>query len=192
MPTLKISRKFCTILSLLTALTAITFASGCKERITLDSRTPAMDRNLPDEVSSNVTITQLNEDKIEYVLQAKRIERYYDRKMLNGWDVTITSYDPAGRIKSTIKADTTIVDDARNIIYTNGNVLMKTENASISTRRIIWDRNLDEIVAPERVVLTRDGSVLRGTNLRTNSTISFAEMESVDAEGLFDEKDLDW
>ncbi|HRY84506.1 MAG TPA: LPS export ABC transporter periplasmic protein LptC, partial [Candidatus Cloacimonadota bacterium] len=101
-------------------------------------------------------------------------------------------YDPAGRVRSTMKADSTIVDDARNIIYTNGNVLMKSENGSISTRRIIWDRNLDEIVAPERVVLTRDGSVLKGTNLRTNSTISFAELEAVEAEGLFDEKDLDW
>ena len=191
-PILQISHKQTGILSTALAVLFLLALSACKERVVLDTFTPAMDRNLPDEVSSDVRISQLDGDRIEYILEAKKIERFYDRKMLHGWDVTITSYDPAGRIRSTIKADTTIVDDARNIIYTNGNVLMKSENGSISTRRIIWDRNLDEIVAPERVVLTRDGSVLKGTNLRTNSTISFAELEAVEAEGLFDEKDLDW
>lgn len=192
LPILRISPELSVILSIALAVPILFAFTACKERVVLDTRTPAMDRNLPDEVSTDVRISQLDGDRVEYILEARKIERYYERKLLHGWDVTITSYDPAGRIKSTIKADTTIVDDARNIIYTNGNVLMKSENGSISTRRIIWDRNLDEIVAPERVVLTRDGSVLKGTNLRTNSTISFAELEAVEAEGLFDEKDLDW
>lgn len=165
---------------------------GCEDKLVLDNKSPAMDRNLPDETSYGVTITQLDGNKIEYVLEAQRIERFYDRKMLYGWNVKITSFDNLGRIKSTIKADTTIVDDARNTIFTSGNVLMKSDNGSISTRKILWDRNVDEITAPERVVLTRDGSVLRGTKLRTNSMISFAEMDAVEAEGIFEEKDLDW
>lgn len=191
-PILLISRKPQLIRNTFYLVLLLLALAACKERVVLSTFSPPMDRDLPDEVSSNVRISQLDGDRVEYILEAKKIERYYDRKLLNGWDVTITSYDPAGRVRSTMKADSTIVDDARNIIYTNGNVLMRSDNGSISTRRIIWDRNLDEIVAPERVVLTRDGSVLKGTNLRTNSTISFAELEAVEAEGLFDEKDLDW
>ncbi len=165
---------------------------GCKERVMLDVKTPAMDRNLPDETSYGVTITEMDGTAIGYVLQAQKIERYYDRKMLYGWKVKISTYDKLGKLKSTINADTTVVDDARNIIIANGKVLMKSDNASIETRKIVWDRNLDEITAPDKVTLTRDGSVLKGTKLRTNSMISFAEMDAVEAEGIFEEKDLDW
>lgn len=166
---------------------------SCKSKINLDLDGPAMDRALPDETSYGVRITELNGKEIDYVLVADKIERYYDRKILNGWKVQITSYDKAGNTSTTIKADTTIVDDARNIIFANGNVYLESPGGTISTSRMIWDRNVDEIIAPDRVVLTRYGNVLKGTNLRTNTSLSFAEMSSVEAEGMFgNEEIIDW
>jgi hypothetical protein len=89
-----------------------------------------------------------------------------------------------------IKADTTIVDDARNIIFASGRASFFSPGGGLKTDRIAWDRNVDEITAMGKVTLTRDGSVLWGKNLRTNSKLSFAEMEAVSAEGIVNEKTL--
>ncbi|PKN75078.1 MAG: LPS export ABC transporter periplasmic protein LptC [Candidatus Cloacimonetes bacterium HGW-Cloacimonetes-2] len=184
-----ICRKFPSLLLLVLILSSF----SCGEKMELDRNTPVMDRELPDETSHNVRITELDGNRVDYILEAEKIERFYDRRILNGWKVLITSYDKAGNIQSTIKADTTIVDDARNVIFASGNVYVTSPNGSIQTRKITWDRNMDEIVAPEAVTLKRQGSVLKGKNLRTNSTISFAELAEVQAEGIFqDEEIIDW
>jgi len=158
----------------------------------LQTRTPALERGLPDETSYQVKITQYTGTQYEYELKADRIERFQDRRMLYGYGVTLTTFDKQNKINSTIKADTTIVDDARNLILANGHVTMNSPNGSLATSEIAWDRALDEITAPKNVKLTRDGSVLYGSNLHTNSKLSMASMESVSAEGIVDKKDLDW
>jgi LPS export ABC transporter protein LptC len=165
---------------------------GSCKKTNLDSKTPVMDRNLPDETSYNIEIFEYKEDRIEYILKAAKIERFYDRKILNAYDVLITTYDELMQVQSTMKADTTIVDDARNMIHASGNVMLSSPNGTIQALRIAWDRNSDEIVSPNRVILTRENTVLRGINLRTNSTISFAELETVSAEGTVSESDIDW
>ncbi len=165
--------------------------TGCK-KTNLEVNTPIMDRALPDETSYNIEITEYVNDRVEYILKAAKIERFYDRKILNAYDVLITTFDEERQIKSTMVADTTIVDDARSIIYANGNVKLSSPNGTIEALRLVWDRIGDEIVSPGRVVLTRDDTVLRGINLRTNSAISYAEMETVSAEGSVSESDLDW
>jgi lipopolysaccharide assembly outer membrane protein LptD (OstA) len=91
-----------------------------------------------------------------------------------------------------VKADTTIVDDARNIIFANGNASFETPDGNLKTSKMVWERNLDELSAPGYVVLTRSGDVLRGTNLRTNAKFSYATLDAVSAEGIIDEADFDW
>ena len=154
--------------------------------------TAAMERGLPDETSYNVRLHQYVDSRNEYTLEAKKIERYHDRRIMYGYGVTLTTYDKENRINSTIQADTTIVDDARNIIYAQGHARMTSPNGSLSTAKIIWDRAVDEITAPTPVVLVRDGSTLKGDNMRTNSKLSFVEMDKVSAEGKINPKELDW
>jgi hypothetical protein len=45
---------------------------------------------------------------------------------------------------------------------------------------------------PTFLTLTRDGNVLNGDNLRTDSKISFAEMTAVTAEGTLKGDEIDW
>jgi len=45
---------------------------------------------------------------------------------------------------------------------------------------------------PTKVTLTRAGDILRGNSLRTNTRLSFAEMDVVSAEGYIDEEDFTW
>lgn len=175
------------------ALLALLFATvwGC-ERISLNQSFPSLDRSLPDESSKNVQITEYLNDNVDNVMIAERVERFVDRRILYAYAVKISSYNEDTSLKSVVLADTAIVDDARNMIFANGKVNLSSENGSIQSRKIVWDRNVDEITAPERVILTRDMNVLKGKNLKTNSIISYAEMDEVSAEGIVSEKDIDW
>lgn len=167
------------------------FSFGCKQA-DLGAPTPTMERGLPDETSVNVSLSEYRDDRLEYIIQAKKMERFTDRRMLYAYTVTLTSYDKDGIQSSVIKADTTIVDDARNIIFANGNAVFETPDGKLQTSRIVWERNLDILTAPANVVLTRSGDVLRGSNLKTNTKFSYAELEEVSAEGIVDEKDYRW
>ncbi|MDD2596508.1 MAG: LPS export ABC transporter periplasmic protein LptC [Candidatus Cloacimonetes bacterium] len=177
----------CKILLLLPLL----FALSCKQE-ELNKQTPTMERGLPDETSLNVKLNEYKDERLEYIIEAAKMERYTDRRMMYAYKVTLSSYDHTGSLSSVIKADTTIVDDARNMIFASGKASYKTPEGTISTSRIVWDRNFDEITAPAYVELLRSGDVLRGRNLRTDSKLSYAEMEEVTAEGIFDEKDYRW
>lgn len=174
----------------LALLLLLALCSCSDEQLTVS--TPPLDRRLPDETSENVTITEFNGTKIDYVLKAARIERFNDRKILNAYKVDITAYDSRTGDRSKLMADSTIVDDARNLILANGNVKMESPGGSVASSRMVWDRNLDLLTAPGKVTLVRDGNVLRGENLRTNTRVEFAEMEKISAEGVFGEEYLDW
>lgn len=172
-------------------LLALLHISACGES-DLVLRTESLKRGLPEETSTKVTITEFDKDGVAYILRAARIDRYYERRILNAYEVDITAYDRENGGSSSLKADSTIVDDARNLIYAHGNVKLVGKEGSISTGRLIWDRNMDEILAPGEVTLVKDGNVLRGTNLRTNLSIYPTEMDNISAEGFFEEDYLDW
>lgn len=175
----------------LTLLLILLMSSACKQN-ELGSPTQNLERGLPDESSVNVRLSEYNQERLEYIIEAERLDRFTDRRMMYAYKVTLTSYDREGKQSSVVKADTTIVDDARNIIFANGNASFSTPNGTIKTSKIIWERSLDELTAPNPVVLTRAGDVLRGSSLRTNTKLSFAEMDAVSAEGVIDEKDYLW
>jgi len=160
--------------------------------VNLQTPTGVLERGLPDETSYNVKITNYADTRYEYILDAKRIESFTDRRLLYGYGVTLTTYDKENRLNSVIQADTTIVDDARNLVFANGHAKLTSPNGSLSTSQIAWDRAVDEITAPQQVVVTRQGSVLHGQNLRTNSKLSFVEMDKVSAEGRLTGKEIDW
>lgn len=165
--------------------------SGCGKSV-LSQTSKVLNRSLPDETSNNVNIYSYNQNRLDYLLTASKIERYYDLKRLWAWKVKITTYDEKGNVKSTIVADTTFVDEARNFIKAVGNVVLSSPNGTIKSHIITWDRNIDEIYCPEKVVLIREGNTLVGDNLRTDVNITFAEMNSVSAEGTLQGDELAW
>lgn len=164
---------------------------GCGPSV-LDQTTPALNRNLPDETSRDVKLYVYKEDKIDYILTADRIERYYRTQRLHAWQVKIVSYDENMRVTSTLLADTTYVDEARNVVKAMGNVVLESPNGTIKSQLINWERNVDEIYTDELVTLIREGKTLRGYDLRTNSRISYAELTTVSAEGIIKGDEIDW
>lgn len=170
---------------------SIFLLTGCGKSV-LDQTTPALNRSLPDETSRDVKLYSYKEDRIDYILTADRIERFYNTQRLNAWQVKIVSYDDKMRITSTLSADTTYVDEARNFVQAMGNVLLESPNGTIKSQHINWDRNLDEIYTDQLVTLIREGKTLRGYDLRTNSQISYAELTTVSAEGKVKGDEIDW
>lgn len=165
--------------------------SGCGKSV-LDQSTSALNRALPDETSHDVSIYAYKENRVDYILTASRIERFYLTSKLNAWNVKIVTYDEKMNVKSNLSADTTYVDEARNYIQALGNVVFETPNGIIKSRSMNWERVSDEIFSNEKVTLIRDGNTLQGDNLRTNSNISFVEMSTITAEGTVKGDELDW
>ncbi|MFO7659942.1 MAG: LPS export ABC transporter periplasmic protein LptC [Candidatus Cloacimonadaceae bacterium] len=165
--------------------------SGCGKSV-LDQTTPALNRSLPDETSRDVTLYSYKADKVDYILTASRIERFYSNQRLHAWQVKIVSYDDKMRITSTLAADTAYVDEARNFVQAMGNVVLESSNGTIKSQHINWDRNVDEIYTDQLVTLIREGKTLRGYDLRTNSLISYAELTTVSAEGKIQGDEIDW
>jgi LPS export ABC transporter protein LptC len=181
-----IFRHLCLLLVLVSLL-----AAACV-RDDLQQDTMVMEQGIPEENARQVRVVEYRDERLDYIIEAARMERFTDRRIMYGYDVTLTSYDREGEISAVIKADTTIVDDARNIIFANGNAVFSNKEGEIKTQKMVWERNLDEITVPTKLTLTRAGDVLRGNSLRTNTRLSFAEMDVVSAEGYFDEEDFTW
>ena len=169
-------------LSLLAAL--LLGLSACGKSV-LDTSTPASDGSLPDEVSTAVTITQYNGDEAVSLLNAKRIDRFYNRRLTKGYQVDLDSINPKTRERNSLKADSAYVDDARNETSAFGNVRLDSSNGSVTSQKMFWDRNTDQITAPGPVTLTRGMDVMRGDNLTTDTKLETAVLEKVSAEGEF-------
>ena len=171
--------------------TLLFFGWGCSGD-SLDQNDQVMEAGIPDENATGVRVMEYTNNRLDYIIEAASMQRYTDRRMMYGYDVTLSSYDREGAISSVIRADTTIVDDARNIIFANGNAVYQSDEGEIRTQRIIWERTMDSITAPGFVILTRGDDVLRGHSMRTDARLSFVEMETVSAEGYIVEEDISW
>ncbi len=187
-----LSRIFWQIFSLLEVLLLISLLglTGCRK-----ATEPSKDQinpNYPDEQSSFVHIVSMKKDSIDYVLDASRIDRYYDKQNLLAFDVNIVTYDKSGKVHSTITANRANVNDIENRIVATGHVKLVTPNGILQTEILSWERSFDEIIAPGAVTLIRNGNVLQGISLRTDSNLNFAEMKQVTAAGTANEKDINW
>jgi LPS export ABC transporter protein LptC len=180
-------RGFLSLLLLIGAL-ALTSCEGGD----LTPPTQRSDITSPDETSKEVSILEYTGDHIEYELYASKVDRWYEKRLLKAIDVRIKSVDPKTMMPTYLSADSTIVDDTRNMIFAYGKVVLSSPSGKVYGDSMVWDRNTDEILVPGKVTLEKDGNILRGESLRTNPAVDFAYMDIVSADGKFDEADFNW
>lgn len=180
-------RRSLSILLLCGALALI----ACKGQDLTPSR-GRLDLALPDESSDKVKILEYTGDEVDYELYAKKVDRWYEKRLLKAYDVRITSVDPETKLPTYLSADSTIVDDTRNVIQAYGKVVLSSPSGKVYGASMVWDRNTDEIFVPGKVTLEKDGNILRGESLRTNPAVDFAYLDVVSADGKFDEADFNW
>lgn len=148
-----------------------------------------LDRNAPDENSKDVELKKYNGDKLEYLLKARSITRFYENQRTIADSVYIITVEEDTGIISTVVCDTTIIDDKSNIIRGIGNVVFKYGDIRrIETDLAYWDRTKDRIICPGEVDFWDENTYLNGYNLETNSKLEMTKMEKVSGEGVADEK----
>lgn len=162
-------------------------STGCET--TSDSVTLEMDRNAPDENSKNVEMKKYNGDKLEYLLKARTITRFYEQQKTIADSVYIITVEEGTGIISTVVCDTTIIDDRSNIIRGVGNVVFQYGDLRrIETDLALWNRTNDRIICPGQVDYWDENTYLNGYNLETNSQLEMTKMEKVSGQGVADEK----
>ncbi len=173
------------LISLIILITCIfTACETTSERPQID-----MDKSAPDENSQNVEMKKYNGDKLEYLLKARSITRYYEEQRTIADSVYIMTVEEDTGIVSTVVCDTTIIDDRSNIIRGIGNVVFKYGDLrKIDTDLALWDRTSDRITCPGQVDYWDQNTYLNGFNLITNSKLEMTKMEKVSGQGVADEK----
>ncbi len=175
-----------TLLFSLLLITSLAFI-GCETTTT--NLAVDLDRSAPDENSKNVEMKKYNGDKLEYLLKARSITRYYEKQRTIADSVYIVTVEEGTGIISTVTCDSTIIDDKSNIIRGIGNVVFKYGDIRrIETDLAYWDRTGDKIICPGEVDFWDQSTVLNGYNLETNSKLEMTKMEKVSGEGVANEK----
>jgi len=160
---------------------------GCET--TSQPSTLEIDQNEPDENSKNVELKKYNGSKLEYLLKARSITRYYEKQSTIADSVYIVTVEEGTGIITTVVCDTTIIDDKSNIIRGVGNVVFKYgDMRRVETELAYWDRTRDRIICPGEVDFWDENTYLNGFNLETNSKLEMTRMEKVSGQGVADEK----
>ena len=97
------------LLSVLLSLMLLVLASCSQDSLVQDSA--VLEQGIPEENALQVRMVEYRDEKVDYIIEAAKMDRFTDRRMVYGYDVTLTSYDNLAQISAVIKADTTIVDD---------------------------------------------------------------------------------
>ena len=150
-----------------------------------------MDKTAPDENSKIVEMKKYAGDKLEYMLKARNITRFYEQRKTIADSVYIVTIEEDTGVVSTVVCDTTIIDDNSNVIKGIGNVVfLYGDLRRIETDLALWDRTNDKIICPGVVDYWDDTTYLRGSNLVTNSKLEMTKMEKVSGKGVADEKNF--
>ena len=149
-------------------------------------------KNLPDEISDSVRIVATNFNKTDYILDAVHIERFYDSKITKADTIFVQTFDINGQLKSTLYSDKADMDEISNILVAESNVKIESDNGTLLTQYLTWDRSTDKIYAKGKVTIIRNENVLKGYELYTDINLDKLDLINVTAEGKLDNESLNW
>jgi LPS export ABC transporter protein LptC len=152
----------------------------------------AADLGLPDEQSDGVTLYSLSGDDITLEMHARHIDRYYKKRETYIDSLYVKRYDKSGVVNSTLKCEKAKIDEAKNVIVCEGNVIVISENGKLQTPLLTWDRHTDDVIAQNGVVLERPGNVMRGDMMKTDLNLEKVQIINVSAEGQLEKGSTKW
>ncbi len=147
---------------------------------------------IPDEEADSLYVVVTNKDKLDYEMTATHMYKYYDTKQTFADTVFVKFYNSDGSLKSTLRCDTAEVDDAKNIIICQGNVVVVSENATMKAPEAVLNRNTEQIFAGNGVTLIRKENTLYGEEMISDMKLEVAEFRKVSAEGRLENEEIDW
>jgi LPS export ABC transporter protein LptC len=160
--------------------------------LTMEERYTVQELDYAEEQGELIRIYDYNEEVLERVTVAERIDRYYDKKQTVSKQVVITDYNPDGSVQTLFSADVMTIDEIRDTYTATGNVIIDRIDTILYTEHLIWNQTTDEIFSPVEITLIRGENVIKGIELRTDSMFQNLELKMVTAEGKLDEEDIVW
>ncbi len=182
----RLCKHFLTALWLSSLIGVLLIGCGGEEPATFE-RQPGV----ADEQSDSVRIVSMKNNTVEYILNARHIQRFYNSRTLDADTVRVESFDENGHLRSVLTGREAVMDEVKNLLTAQGNVIIvNDENDSLKTEHLVWNRNTDEIYAKGKVTIIRGENIFHGHNMQTGT--SFRELRSVNVEGSgkVDKEDL--
>ena len=172
-------------------LISLLFVSGCSSDEPVPVENGSL-REMPDEQSDGVKTITMNGNIISMEMHARHIDRYYKKKETFIDSLFVNKFDETGKLTSTLTCDKAKIDESRNVIVCEGDVVIVSDNGVLRTPLLTWNRDTDDIVAENGVVMEREDDVLRGDMMKTNLDMDNIEIINVSAEGTVKSGTVEW
>ncbi|HPY96510.1 MAG TPA: LPS export ABC transporter periplasmic protein LptC [Candidatus Cloacimonadota bacterium] len=135
------------------------------------------------EIIDSVYVIATDGANLDWKLDAEKIERYPDKRLLIAYQVRFESMPSEFSQKSTMTCKEAQIDEISNKIIGKGNVIIKTPNGILKTEYLTLNRFNNEVFAPGYVYMERFGNVIKGTGLTTNINFDYVNLQKVSGEG---------
>ena len=137
-----------------------------------------------DETIDNFTMYSTIGQNTEWKMNAVYFERFPNERRWVAYDVFLETLNEND--KNFYSSDSVFVSEITDILIGMGNVKITSPNGFLSTDKIIWDRRIDRIHAPNEIYLKDAHNELWGNNLYTNSNLDYVELINVSGTGETD------
>ncbi|MBL7108025.1 MAG: LPS export ABC transporter periplasmic protein LptC [Candidatus Cloacimonetes bacterium] len=144
------------------------------------------------EITDTLVIYSSSKDKIEWILYADYMQKFANENTIKFQNIKLEIFDLNENLSSTIFSDSAKVDEKKNIIYANGNVKIYSQKGDLFSNSLVWDKNKGEIFSDDFVKIIKDGDVILGERLRTDSNFEHVILQKVSAEGEVEENKNVW
>ncbi len=133
-----------------------------------------------DLVASDITLTEMDGDRILWTLQAKEAKVYNtnDRDEILGEDVNLAFYDEQGKKSMRLVSDRGTKENMTGSIIASGNVRATSfvENITLKTSKLVFDATNNKVVSDQHVIIERDGVITSGDGLESNLSLTEAKI----------------
>ncbi len=183
----KLSKSFWTTLKITSVFIAF-FCLACQ--VDVPPTYINIDKGIPEQQADSIYAIMYNGERIESEFFAQKMDIYTRQGLTLADSIMVKSYDEYGNLASTLTARQAEVNDTQNIITAIGNVILVSDEGTLYTEKLIWNRNNNKLNAPLAVKLVRGDDIMYGTNMRTNLSFDFVDLEKVSAQGTVRENML--
>ena len=144
------------------------------------------------EITDTLVIYSSSQNKIEWILHTDYMQKFAKENIIKFRNTKLEIFDLDENLSATIFSDSVKIDEKKNIIYANGNVKIYSQKGDLFSNSLVWDRNKDKIFSDDFVKIIKDGDVICGERLRTDSNFEHVVLQKVSAEGEISESKMVW
>ena len=135
----------------------------------------------PDVMIEKFGMSFLVDDTKEWYMNAGLVHKYTDEGRWIAYSVELETLSEVD--KNFYRSDSAYIFERTDMLIGMGNVEIITPNGTLFTHYITWNRQTDEVHAPNEVYVKQIDNELWGSELYTNSSMDFIDLKQVRGRG---------